>query len=129
MSENYTQARLEERLFDLVAATREKLRPFLVLETSKTGTMPTTYLAVDIILQEAFERMAAQLDEVVAGAFEAAAHLMITIATFHNVEDHILLREELAMNIRALMPPASKAALNELKSKPLDEGFAARVRS
>jgi hypothetical protein len=46
----------EERLFDLVAETREKLRPFLVMEIFKTGTMPTTYLAVDTILQAAFEK-------------------------------------------------------------------------
>jgi hypothetical protein len=43
----------EERLFDLVEKTREKLGPYLRLETFPTGSK--AHLAVDIILQEAFE--------------------------------------------------------------------------
>jgi len=45
----------EVRIFDLVAETRNKLQPFLRIGTFETGTTPTIYLAVDIILQEAFE--------------------------------------------------------------------------
>src|SRR5712664_3000411 len=45
-----------ERLFDLVEETRKQLQPYLRIETFTTGSKPMSDLAVDVILQAAFER-------------------------------------------------------------------------
>ena len=49
------------RLFDLVQATRKKLQPYLIIEIFPTDSQPLNDLAVDTILQGAFEDLAVTL--------------------------------------------------------------------